>query len=164
MNEIVRVGNDIRLEKISYRGWQKQFGKGVGLRAPGMLVDHLRRTVAKTGGTLHEFPPRTTRLSQYGHGCRTYVKKPLSQRWHYCACGVGPVQRDLYTALLVAYLDPRARIPSIAREEWEGVDPRLRAAMEELLQRAKEGQVVPKSLTSNRQELVYRRGRLEALG
>src|SRR5258708_20605972 len=65
VNEVIRVGNDIRIEKVSYRGWQKQFGKSVGLRAPGMFVDHLRRTVAKTGGTLHAFPTRTTKLSQH---------------------------------------------------------------------------------------------------
>ena len=177
VNEIVRVGNDIRIEKISYIGWQKQFGKSVGLRSPGMLIDHLRRTVASTGGTLHEFPTRTTKLSQYCHGCRRYVKKPLSQRWHECACGIGPVQRDLYSAFLAAYLETQNIIPSIAHDEWEGADLRLRAAMERLHQRAKEGQVLPRSvgitragarlpesLRSLQQELVYRRGRLEALG
>ena len=46
VNQIVAVGNDIRTEKISYQGWQKRFGKSVGLRAPGMLIDHLKRTVA----------------------------------------------------------------------------------------------------------------------
>ena len=98
VNEIVRVGNHISIEKISDKGWQKQFGKSVGLRTPGMLIDHLRRTVASTGGALHEFPTRTTKLSQYCHGCSRYEKKPLSQRWHHCACGVGPVQRDLSSA------------------------------------------------------------------
>src|SRR5258708_3627860 len=115
VNEVIRVGNDIRIEKVSYRGWQKQFGKSVGLHAPGMLIDHLRRTVAKTGGTLTEFPTRTTKLSQYCHGCRTYVKKSLSQRFHVCPCGVGPIQRDLYSAFLAAYLDPPDYHPSSAR-------------------------------------------------
>ena len=135
-----------------------------------------RKFPAKTGGTLHEVPTRTTKLSQYCHGCQTYAQKPLSQRWHQCACGVGPVQRDLYSALLAAYLDPKNLIPSIAHDEWEGADLRLRAAMERLYQRAKEGQVLPRSvgmpcagarlpqsLANSRQELVYRRGRLEAL-
>jgi hypothetical protein len=142
-----------------------------------MLIDHLRRTVASTGGTLKEFTTRTTRLSQYCHGCGRYVKKSLSQRWHHCACGIGPVQRDLYSAFLAAHLDPPDTIPSIAHEEWEGADLRLRAAVEVLQQRAKEELVVPrsvgipragarlpKSLTLNQQGLVYRRGRLEALG
>jgi len=178
VNEIIHTGNDIRIEKVSYKGWQKQFGKSVGLRAPGMFIDHLRRTVAKTGGTLHEFPTRTTKLSQYCHGCRTHAKKPLSERWHQCACGVGPIQRDLYSAFLAAYLDPPDFLPSSAQYHWywEGADLRLRAALERLLQRAKEGQTLPRSvgitgararlpesLVTNRQELVYQHGRLEAL-
>jgi hypothetical protein len=178
VNEIVRVGNDIRIEKIPYKGWQKQFGKSVGLRAPGMLIDHLKRTVAKTGGTLHEFPTCTTKLSQYCHSCKAYVKKPLAQRWHHCACGVGPIQRDLYSAFLAAYLDPPNYLPSSARyaEYWESAELRLQAALERLYQRAKEGQVLPrsvgithagarlpKSLASTQQGLVYRRGKIEAL-
>jgi hypothetical protein len=176
VNEIICVGNDLHIEKISYQGWQKRFGKSVGLRSPGMLIDHLRLTVAKTGGALHEVPTRTTKLSQYCHGCHTYAKKPLSQRRHSGACGVGPVQRDLYSAWLAAYLDPPNTIPFIAHNEWEGAEARLRAAMERLQQRAKEGQVLPRSVgiprararlpqsfAQSRQELVYRRGRLEAL-
>ncbi|GHO45711.1 hypothetical protein KSX_38740 [Ktedonospora formicarum] len=93
-------------------------------------------------------PTRTTALSQWCHGCGKKVKKPLSERWHQCACGVGPVQRDLYSAFLAAYLDPRDPIPSCARYQayWEGAEARLRAAHERLIQRAKEGQVLPRSL------------------
>src|SRR5260370_2615665 len=81
-----------------------------------MFIDHLKRTVASTGGTLHEVPTRTTKLSQYCHGCGTFVPKPLSQRLHQCPCGIGPVQRDLYAAFLAAYLDPAgAFIPSCAQ-------------------------------------------------
>ena len=176
VHEIICRGNNIRIEKISYRAWQKQFGRCVGLRAPGMLIDHLRRMVASTGGTLSEFPTRTTKLSQYCHGCKSYVKKPLSQRWHECTCGVGPVQRDLYSAWLAAHLNLPDTIPSIAHDEWEGAELRLQAAIEVIAQRAKEGRVLPlsvgmpragarlpKSLRSPQQELVYRRGRLEAL-
>src|SRR5258707_1305635 len=102
----------------------------------------VRRTVAKTGGTLHEFPTRTTKLSQYCHGCRMCVKKPLAQRFHDCACGIGPIQRDLYSAFLAAYLDPPDYLPSSAQYTvyWESAELRLRAALERLYQRAKEGQ------------------------
>lgn len=172
-NDIVRIGNQVHIEKISYKGWQKRYGKSVGLRAPGMFIDMLRRSVARTGGILHEVSTRTTKLSQYCHGCGKYVKKPLSQRWHQCSCGIGPVQRDLYSAWLAAHLDPPDSIPSIAH--WEGAELRLRAAIE-VLQRANDGQVLPrsvgiprararrpKSLANIQLELVYRRGRLEAL-
>jgi hypothetical protein len=126
VHELVRVGNTMHLEKISYRGWQKRYGKSVGLRAPGMLIDHLRRTVASTGGTLIEVPTRTTRLSQYCHGCGEQVKKPLSQRWHACLCGVGPVQRDLYSAFLAAFLRAPDYHPSCAQYQgyWEGAEAR----------------------------------------
>jgi len=45
----VAVGNTIILEKISYKGWQKRYGKSVGLRAPGMFVAFLKRTGASHG-------------------------------------------------------------------------------------------------------------------
>ena len=148
VHQIVSVGNTILTEKISYQGWQKQYGRSVGLRAPGMLIAHLRRTVASTGGTLIEVPTRSTKLSQYCHGCGQTVRKPLSQRWHQCPCGIGPVQRDLYSAFLVAYLDPAEPIPSCAQYvvPWEGAEARLRAAHERVKERANEGQVVPRSM------------------
>ena len=148
VHQIVAVGHTILTEKISYRGWQKRYGRSVGLRAPGMLIDHLRRTVASTGGTLHEVPTRSTKLSQYCHGCGTFVNKPLSQRWHQCACGIGPVQRDLYSAFLAAYLDPADLSPSCAQYviPWEGAEARLLAAHERVQERAKEGQVMPRSM------------------
>ena len=68
-------------------------------------------------------------------------------------------------------------MPTITHEQWEGAEARLQAGIEELIQRAKEGQVLPRSvgvpvararlpqsLVSPHQELVYRRGRLETVG
>src|ERR1051326_8328488 len=81
VHEIVAVGTTILTEKISDRAWQKQFGKSVGLRAPGMFLEMLQRTVARTGGTLVEVSTRSTNLSQFCHGCGENVKKPLRQRW-----------------------------------------------------------------------------------
>jgi transposase len=148
VHQIVAVGNAIVTEKISYKGWQKRYGRSVGLRAPGMFIELLRRTVASTGGTLHEIPTRSTKLSQYCHGCGHSTQKPLSQRLHHCACGIGPVQRDLYAAFLAAYLDPAEPIPSCAQYvvPWEGAEARLRAAHERVIQRANEGQVLPRSM------------------
>ena len=178
-HQIAAVGHTIITEKISYKGWQKRYGRSVGLRAPGMLIAHLKRTVASTGGTLHEVPTRSTKLSQWCHGCGEFVTKPLSQRWHRCLCGIGPVQRDLYSAFLAAHLDPADPIPSCAQfiVPWEGAEARLQAAHERAKERAKEGQVLPrsmgipragarlpKSLSEATQELLFlsRRGKVEA--
>jgi hypothetical protein len=180
VHQVVRVGHTILTEKLAYKGWQKRYGKSVGRCAPGMFIDHLKRTVASTGGILHEVPTRTTKLSQFCHGCGRFVPKPLWQRWHQCPCGIGPVQRDLYSAFLAAYLDPaREFIPSCAQYvvPWEGAEARLVAAHERVQERAKEGQVMPRSMGIPRagarlpespgeatQELLFlsRRGKVEA--
>jgi hypothetical protein len=179
VHEIVAVGNTVILEKLSYKAWQKQYGRSVGLRAPGMFVAHLRRTVASTGGTLMEVSTRSTKLSQFCHGCGRCVKKPLAQRWHQCACGIGPVQRDLYAAFLASTLSADQLIPSCAQTvvPWEGAEARLRAAHERVLQRANEGQSLPRSFGIPRAgarrpqsrsqptpepAFLARRGRLEA--
>jgi hypothetical protein len=147
VHEILAVGNTVILEKLSYKAWQKQYGRSVGLRAPGMFVAHLKRTVASTGGILLEVPTRQAKLSQFCHGCGAYVKKPLSQRLHQCPCGIGPVQRDLYSAFLAAYLSADRLLPSCAQYviPWEGAEARLRAAHERVQQRANEGLCLPRS-------------------
>ncbi|HLG76984.1 MAG TPA: transposase [Ktedonobacteraceae bacterium] len=145
-HDIVQRGNHIQIEKTSFTGWQKQYGKSIGLRAPGLFVAHLRRLVAKTGGTLTQVSTFQTRLSQYCHQCGQYHKKARSQRWHTCPCGLGPVQRDLYSAFLLAYLDPGKNQPCITQSIWEGAEPRLRAVMEGLQQRANAGQHLPQSM------------------
>ena len=102
--------------------------------------------------------------------------KNLSERWHQCTCGIGPVQRDLYSAFLAVYLDLRTFVPSIAHQEWESAETRLRAAIEEVQERATAGEALPqsfgmprvgarlpKSLVSCQQELRYRHERVEAL-
>jgi transposase len=146
VHEIVAAGNVIITEHLSYRAWQKQYGKSVGLRAPGMFLAWLKRTVASTGGILREVPTRQTKLSQYCHGCGTYTKKPLKERWHTCPCGVGPVQRDVYSAFLAAHLNLKTNIPSIAQADWERLETSVRAAVEATIQRAKEGQALPRSM------------------
>ena len=176
VHEVAACGTTIITERLSYRAWQKQFGKSVGARAPGMFLEHLRRTVARTGGILHEVPTTTTKLSQYCHGCGRYEKKPLSQRWHHCACGIGPIQRDLYAAYLTCHLDLRTLVPSIAQTSWESAEMRLRAAIEDVCERATAGEALPQSFgipgagarlprshVSDHQDLRYRHDRVEAV-
>ena len=176
VHEIMRVGKSICVEKVSYKAWQKQYGKSVGMHAPGMFMTWLKRTVASTGGLWSDIPTQHSKLSQYCHGCGQYVKKPLSQRWHQCPCGIGPVQRDLYSAYLAAHLDPRTSVPSIAQDSWESAETRLRAAIEDVKERANAGQDLPhsmgmsrararlpQSLAASHQELRYVRNRVEAV-
>ena len=144
---ITQIGTTINIEKSSRsKHGKSSMVEASGLRAPGLFVAHLARLVAKTGGTLHEVSAFQTRLSQYCHQCGQYHRKPRSQRWHACPCGFGPVQRDLYAAFLLAYLEPEQTIPFVTQHVWEGAEPRLRAVMEDLQQRANEGQTLPRSM------------------
>jgi len=127
VNRVLAQGDTIKLEKLSYRAFQKQFGKSVGFRAPGQFVNHLKRKAVNAGVEIDEFPTRHTRLSQICL-CGSVVKKPLSQRWHECDCGAGPVQRDLFSAWLARFVVNERLDADWARSVWSGEDERLRAA------------------------------------
>ena len=129
-NSVLSMGSSVHAENISYKGWQSGlFGKSVGRRAPGMFVAMLRRKAASAGGGVNEFPLRN-KLSQTCHNCGAIVKKPLSERWHECGCGVF-AQRDLYSAFLAMCVAGDDFDISKARESWPGAEPLLRRALSE---------------------------------
>ena len=130
VNEILAMGNEIKLEKLSYLAFQRRYGKSVGRRAPGMFVELLKRKAESAGVSVHEFSTTETRFSQLCHGCGTYQKKPLSRRWHICNCGV-EAQRDVYSAFLAMCLDVSMDKlnAGYAEEAWPSVDARMRAVL-----------------------------------
>jgi hypothetical protein len=108
-NRILAQGTTIKTEKLSYRAFQRCFGRSAKVRGAGMLVAELRRKAAAAGGAVIEFSPHQTRLSQFDHATGTYAKKPLGQRVHVLGDGSGEVQRDLYSAFLALRCEGRAR-------------------------------------------------------
>src|SRR5579862_3603405 len=104
-HRVLALGSSFHLEQISYRAWQKQFGRSVGRSAPGMFVSLLSRLAASAGGQVVELNTRKAKLSQRCH-CGAVQKKPLRQRWHVCACGVS-AQRDHDTRLPGPFRQPR---------------------------------------------------------
>src|SRR5260370_8659728 len=48
VHELVAVGNTMVTEQISYKGWQKQYGRTLVLRPPALFIDMLHRTVPTT--------------------------------------------------------------------------------------------------------------------
>jgi hypothetical protein len=129
-NRILREGTDIRLEKLSYRGWQKgRYGKSVTNRAPGMFVAILRRKKKALGEELFEFSTRTTKLSQIDHKTGVCTKKALSERVHVFQDGE-IVQRDLYSAHLARFVreDETLDINHVV-STWTGAEPLLRCAL-----------------------------------
>ena len=128
-NDILSIGNKIQTEKISYRGWQKMYGRSVTVRAPSMIVSLIQRKAENAHGYLHEIPTQTTALSQTCHMCGTKVKKPMKQRWHKC-CDI-EMQRDLYSAFLAKCVDKQTDTLDIAKTNalWPGAEPLLSDAM-----------------------------------
>ena len=130
VNEILQLGSHIKTEKLSYKAFQKMFGRSVGLRAPGMFVETLRRKAENAGGKVEEFSTYRTKLSQ-ACKCGRYEKKGLNVRWKKCPCGV-EAQRDLYSAYLACFVEKDTLMTDQACKAWSGMDIALRTAMSEL--------------------------------
>ena len=130
-NQVIGVGTTIKTEKLSYKSFQKNFGKSVGFRAPGLFVEILRRKAESAGGKVVEFNTRTTALSQTCH-CGKKKKKLLKERWHQCdACGVVS-QRDLYSAFLARFVENNRLDTSQAKAAWASADILLEQAVSSL--------------------------------
>ncbi len=128
-NQILCLGTNVKTERLSYKELQKKFGKSVGRHAPGLLLQILRRKAENAGGNVDEFSPYHAKLSQVCHRCGKTEKKPLSQRWHSCLCGAGPVQRDLYSAFLAYHVEGETLNRSQAEEAWVSAGPLLEQAL-----------------------------------
>ena len=112
VNELLSQANTWQIEKLSYRAFQKSFGKSVKNRAPGYFVDHLKRKAESAGGKVVELDTWKLKMSQYDHCTETFRKKPLSLRWHALGDGSGLIQRDIYSALLAYCTDGKNHSPS----------------------------------------------------
>jgi len=124
-NQILALGNVIQTEKISYRALQKNYGKSVKVRAPGMFIDLLRRKAESADGQFVELHTWTLKMSQYDHISDTYTKKALNVRWHPVSDGSGFVQRDIYSAFLAACVQNNQHHPSYLLERWAAQKPVL---------------------------------------
>jgi len=118
-NRILKLGKNIKTEKLSYRAFQKNFGRSVKNRAPGMFMEIIRRKAENAGGSVVEFSTKTTKLSQYCHKCGKYTKKPLSQRVHTC-CNLN-IQRDIYSAFLAGSVVENQKDTTDVQQRWRSM-------------------------------------------
>ncbi|MGM8364055.1 RNA-guided endonuclease TnpB family protein [Virgibacillus sp. W0181] len=117
-NEILGFGNQFNIETMNFKALhlrkkettisaktgkyirKRRFGKTIGHRAPAMFVSILEEKAKRLGGSLLKVNTHRFKASQYCHQRNTYVKKPLSERWHRIDEGIC-IQRDLYAAFLL---------------------------------------------------------------
>jgi len=136
-NMVISKANIIMAEKLSYKSFQKNYGKSIRDKAPGKFMSMLRRKAENAGGKVIEFPTKTTKLSQTCQ-CGNTVKKPLSQRWHICpVCGI-KAQRDLYSAYLGLFVVNNNDVWNLdidsAYKSWNTAEPLLEKAIVQVIQ------------------------------
>jgi putative transposase len=158
-NQILAQGKTVKTEKLSYKSFQKCFGKSVKVRAPGMLVSTLERKAKAAGGELIEIPTWNTRLSQFDHTTGEYTKKALSQREHVFGDGItAPVQRDLYSAFLVFCCIANILDIRQVQKAWPSAEPLLRQAMSRFSQSASgKAQCFPQGLNALRADRLSKK-------
>lgn len=132
VNKIIQLGDTIKLEKISYRAFQKLFGRSVSKRAPGMFVERIRQKQIGGELTVEEFSTFSTKLSQTCQ-CGETKKKGQGDRTHLClTCGL-KAQRDLYSAYLAIFVESDQNDLGMARKHWEKIKPVLDFAWQDAL-------------------------------
>lgn len=131
INQILQMCDTVRIQKLSYAAFQRLYGQAVGMRAPGAFIARLRGKMGQAGGLFEEFEGYEVKPAQRCHGCGRLAKKPLSQRWHRCECGI-VAQRDLYAAFLAACVEDGEFKASLANDQWPGLGPVLQAAIKDL--------------------------------
>jgi len=143
-NDIFRRSQTVKTEKLSYKAFQKLYGKSVARCAPATFIKKVKEKIERNGGTFLEIPTVSTKLSQTCHKCKTVKKKKLSQRWHDCTCGV-KAQRDLYSAFLAKCVTKSKKLSfKEANKQWVKVEELLNECMSNLKTKKKENNF-PKS-------------------
>lgn len=127
-NKILGLGNLIQTETLSYKAFQRNFGRSVKVRAPGMFIELLSRKAESAGGKLVALNTRRLAMSQYDHVSGSRTKKPLSQRWHRLGGSDTIVQRDCYSAFLAKHATEDGHSPSRLSEGWAVAEPLLERA------------------------------------
>jgi hypothetical protein len=134
VNDILRNGNQIKTEKVSVKGWQKNWGKAIGAKSPGFFQAELKRKAEKAGGSFYQFSTIKTALSQT-HLTGVRIKKSLSERVHYDKSGVA-MHRDLMSAFLSRYVYDDTLSLQDAQSEYPGMETTLLRAWQQYQQSA----------------------------
>lgn len=123
VNNIVSQASTIKMEDLKAKGLQKRsrdirvnpktnrpfskkrFGKSIFRAAPSAFRKALQIKSHQPGIDFEIISPRDTKPSQYNHITQTYEKKTLSTRLFDLSGEWINVQRDLYSAFLIAHIE-----------------------------------------------------------
>lgn len=91
------LSKNVMTEDVSYKSWQKSYGRSVGNFAPSYFIKDIFSKAERAGKRTAKIPLKTA-LSQVCL-CGEKKTKNLSQRVHDCGCWVKS-QRDVFSAYL----------------------------------------------------------------
>ncbi|VVM05598.1 hypothetical protein [Methylacidimicrobium tartarophylax] len=98
-NRMLAQGKTIKGEKLCYRSFQKNFGRSVKVRAPGMWVERIRRKAESAGGRLTRDRSPEDSIEPVRSDDRAVREEAALfadarlRRWPYRACAAGSLQR-----------------------------------------------------------------------
>ena len=132
INRIVRDSCKVSTEKLSYKAFQKMYGKSIGVRAPASFENRLKDRIHLLGGEFQSINTYHTRLSQTCI-CGAIHKKALSERMHTCPnCGT-TMQRDLFSAFLALSVENDRLNIQQAKDRY----PRYESVMNQTIEKLK---------------------------
>ena len=130
-HRVLALGSAFHLEQLSYRAWQKTYGKSVQLCAPGLFVERLSRLAVSAGGTVVLINAWRARLSQACHCGQKQEENPFRALaglpvWHRAPSGIS--SRRIWPASSIQRRPCSTRVRHM--KAWPGWEPTLRAAYE----------------------------------
>ena len=117
-NFLLQRAGTIKIEKNSYRSYQRNFGKSTTRTGMGLFVSHLRSSAARANSQVVELNAYELKMSQYDPATDTYRKKALKERWHRWGETDIVVQRDIMSAFLACYVTDKGHDRSRLLHEW----------------------------------------------
>ena len=123
VNHIVSQSSVIKIEDLDVKSLQKRkretrinpktgrpfskkrYGKAIFKAAPGHFRTLLLHRANSTGCKVDIISPKKTKPSQYNHITGEFNKKELKTRIYNLTDEITDVQRDLYSAFLIAYIE-----------------------------------------------------------
>lgn len=117
-NFLLQRAGTIKIEKNSYRSYQRTFGKSTTRTGMGAFVSHLKRSAERANSQVIELNAYELKLSQYDPATDTYRKKALKERWHRWGETDILVQRDVMSAFLACHATEKGHDRPRLLKEW----------------------------------------------
>ena len=153
VNHIVSQSSVIKIEDLDVKSLQKRksetrinpktgrpfskkrYGKAIFKAAPGYFRTLLLQRANSTGCKVDIISPKKTKPSQYNHITGEFNKKELKTRIYNLTDEITDVQRDLYSAFLIAYIENDKYLTEQLEENFENFYENMKKQLDILRQK-----------------------------